>query len=234
MLNRSRALFLIIALGVAAVCVRLAFWQLHRLHDRRAANAVAYAARDLPPVPLPGPHPALIERRVSARGVYDHEHDFVVRGRVYKETPGVEIVTPLRLPGTDTALLVLRGFVPSADAVGADPDTLREPGEHLVSGIALPLESARDSGAPRAADGRITWRDIDHGMARALPYPVYPVFLLQVDDPSLPRWPRRLTPPVLDEGPHKSYAIQWFGFALIFGIGGIVWVWRTGADAPRE
>jgi surfeit locus 1 family protein len=30
----------------------------------------------------------------------------------------------------------------------------------------------------------------------------------------------RLPPPALDEGPHLSYAIQWFSFAAIALIGG--------------
>ncbi|MGH7590656.1 MAG: SURF1 family protein, partial [Gemmatimonadales bacterium] len=42
-----------------------------------------------------------------------------------------------------------------------------------------------------------------------------------------PRWPRRLDPPALDEGPYESYAIQWFAFAVIFGGGWIVWVVRA-------
>jgi hypothetical protein len=36
--------------------------------------------------------------------------------------------------------------------------------------------------------------------------------------------PMRDQPPVLDEGSHLSYAIQWFAFALIFGFGYIQFV----------
>jgi cytochrome oxidase assembly protein ShyY1 len=31
----------------------------------------------------------------------------------------------------------------------------------------------------------------------------------------------RLTIPALDEGPHQSYAIQWFSFALVAVVGGV-------------
>ncbi len=34
--------------------------------------------------------------------------------------------------------------------------------------------------------------------------------------------PVRVPPPALDEGPHKSYAIQWFSFATIALVGGVV------------
>lgn len=226
--KRSSVLFLLISFLVAAVCVRLGVWQLARLRQRRASNSRAYAARALPPIALPGMHGDLTQRRVVARGTYDHSHDFVIRGREYKDAPGVELATPLRLPGSDTAILILRGFVPAADALTARPDTLREPGTQLVQGIALPLDSASDGGQPRTTGGAITWRRLDRAMGHALPYPLYPVFVMQQDDPSLPRWPRRLDPPVLDEGPHESYAIQWFAFALIFGGGGLIWSWRRG------
>jgi cytochrome oxidase assembly protein ShyY1 len=39
------------------------------------------------------------------------------------------------------------------------------------------------------------------------------VVVRQTPDPSLPRSPRRLPAPELDDGPHLSYAIQWFLFA---------------------
>ena len=34
-----------------------------------------------------------------------------------------------------------------------------------------------------------------------------------------PRVPVRVPPPVLDDGPHLNYAIQWFSFALIAIVG---------------
>ena len=220
---RARPLFLIISLMVAAVCIRLGFWQAGKLKVRRTANAAAYAARQKPAVLLPGRYTDLAGRSVIAGGTYDHAHDFVVRGREYRDTPGVEVVTPLRLTGSDTAVLVLRGFVPAADALTARPDTLREPGPQIVRGIALALAYASDSGAPHTIQGGLTWRHPDLAMGTRLPYPILPVLVFQAGDPSLPRWPRRLDPPSLDEGPYESYAIQWFAFALIFGGGGVIW-----------
>ena len=226
MVIRSRALFLLISFAVAAVCVRLGFWQAGKLKARRAANAAAYASREAPAVLLPGHYAGLIDRRLIASGTYDHHHDFVVRGREYHQAPGVDVVTPLLLTGSDTAVLVLRGFIPASDALTARPDTLQEPGPRVVRGIALALDAAPDSGAPRSVGGTVTWRRPDRAMAARLPYPVLPVLLFQGDDSTLPRWPRRLDAPVLDEGPYESYAIQWFAFALIFGVGGIVWATR--------
>jgi surfeit locus 1 family protein len=34
--------------------------------------------------------------------------------------------------------------------------------------------------------------------------------------------PSRVPPPSLTDGPHLSYALQWFGFATVFMIGFVV------------
>src|SRR5690606_37496818 len=46
------------------------------------------------------------------------------------------------------------------------------------------------------------------------------------------RYPARLGPPVLDEGPHLGYALQWFAFALVGIIGWFALVIRS-RSAPR-
>jgi cytochrome oxidase assembly protein ShyY1 len=70
-------------------------------------------------------------------------------------------------------------------------------------------------GLPLERDGRVTWRRLDLDAIRGrLPYPILDVVLVQAPDSSLPRFPRRVEPPPLDDGPHRNYAIQWFAFAL--------------------
>lgn len=213
---RSRLFLIAGFVVVALVCIRLGFWQAQRLRERRAANAIALAARSQPVVTLAeaGWDSTLVNRRVRIRGRYDHAHDIVLRGRQYGGVPGVEIVSPLLAEPGDPAVLVNRGFVPSPDAATVASDSLREPGLVTVEGIALPIGS--DSGAPLQHGGRSTWARLDReGLRSRLPYPVYALYLRQVPDSTLPAFPRRLEPPALDDGPHLSYAIQWFSFALI-------------------
>jgi surfeit locus 1 family protein len=213
---RSRLVLIASFLLVAVVCIRLGAWQLDRLGDRRSSNASALAARSAPLVVLDGRSldSNLVNRRVRVRGRYDHAHDIVLRGRQYRGVPGVEIVSPLLPDGGHLAVLVNRGFVPSPDAFTVRPDSLREPGTALVEGIALPIDSGR--GAPLQRATLITWSRLDRQALRdSLPYPLYPVYIRQSPDSGLPRVPRRLDPPSLDDGPHLSYAIQWFAFAAI-------------------
>jgi surfeit locus 1 family protein len=218
----TRRITIVGLLLLAALCVRLGFWQVERLSDRRAANQAALAARAKPALELGGGGRwtvdggrwtrALGDRWVKARGVYDREHEIVIRGQAFRGAPGVHIVTPLRLSGSRAAVLVLRGFVPASDAVRAETDSLVEPGTVRVRGLAIPIPSG--AGHPIEHAGRTTWARLDLEALRArLPYPLLPVVVRQTPDSSLPRLPRRLPAPELSDGPHLNYAIQWFLFA---------------------
>jgi surfeit locus 1 family protein len=222
---RSRVTLVVLLLAAAAVFVRLGVWQVHRLRERRAANARALVARALPEIDLtarPAATP-LAERRVRASGTFDRAHEIVLRGQVMG-TPGVELVTPLALGGPgDTAVLVDRGFVPAPDAATLPDMPLDEPGTVTVHGIALPLTSAGDSGQPITAQGHTTWRRLDLAALRArLPFPIHDVVVRAAPDSAAPRFPRRREPPELDDGPHLSYAIQWFAFATMAVVFAIV------------
>lgn len=212
----------ILALSLAALFVRLGFWQLHRLGERRARNAQIRAARALPPIELPLRHldpDALRDRRATAHGIYDYPQERVWTARTFQGVPGVALLTPLRL--TDgAAVFVDRGWAPSADARHIDAARYREGDSVVVTGLLLP--APRDRG------------DVDPALLRdSVPYPVLPV-VIQLDDTAAPhpagtaRW---RTPP-LDDGPHLSYAIQWFSFATI-GVVGTIVVLRKTAKSSR-
>jgi surfeit locus 1 family protein len=104
--------------------------------------------------------------------------------------------------------------------VTVEADSLIEAGEVKVEGIALPVPSG--GGRPLVHDGRSTWARLDlEALRQRLPYPILPIYLRQLPDSSLPSFPRRLAPLSLDEGPHLSYAVQWFlfaGLAVLFAV----------------
>jgi surfeit locus 1 family protein len=58
------------------------------------------------------------------------------------------------------------------------------------------------------------------GIDKQIPYPILPVYVQQAPDPAWTGLPLRSLPTLdLSEGPHMGYALQWFGFALLLGIG---------------
>ena len=128
-MRRRTILLLVLAAVVAAVCVRLGFWQLGRLAERRAANTLVSTRLDSAVVDvarLPADTALARYRRVTVRGTYDFEHEIVLSGRSRAGSPGVNLLTPLRVAGADTAVLVNRGWVYAPDAATADLTRFRE------------------------------------------------------------------------------------------------------------
>ena len=74
----------------------------------------------------------------------------------------------------------------------------------------------------------MAWRDLDSArIAESIPYPVARMYVVDLAPGERSQGaPARLRAPSLDEGPHKSYAIQWFTFAAIalYGVGYLVWL----------
>ena len=191
------------------------------------------ASRELPPIDLDqgAPDSVADNRMVRASGSYDFNKEFVIRRQSMEGVPAVRVVTPLRPATGDTAVLVIRGIVPSPDANRVELDSLREPGPQRVQGIALAITTEPGGGEPLETNGRITWGRLDLAAIRkALPYPVRGLAILQRPDSLLPAFPRRIEPSPLDDGPHLSYAVQWFGFALTALVGGVVVARRSGSS----
>ena len=148
--------------------------------------------------------------------------------------PAVQVVTPLLIPGRDSALLVNRGYVPAPDATDPGPATWSEPDTVQLEGVLLPLPD-RGDGTPLVHNGRESWKALDHSAMRArLPYPILALYLVvEADSGAVAHtirgtsYPIRSSLPPLDEGPHLSYAIQWFGIALAVLSFGIFFVLRS-------
>jgi surfeit locus 1 family protein len=246
-LTLRNGLGLLAALLVAALCVRLGFWQLARLEAKRAANRELRAAQaapvlDLEPVPRT---PAaltldsLLHRRARVGGRYDFSRQILLRGRAHDGVPGVQVVTPLRLAGRDDAVLVRRGWLPAPDATTARPRDYPEPETALVVGVAEPLPALRPGERVFRLSGSgedllLSARELALDSLRAwFPYPLLSFALRQLPDSGLSARPLRLPPSPLAEGMHLSYAVQWFSFAGIIAVGSLVLAFRGRRERDR-
>ncbi|MFN9575652.1 MAG: SURF1 family protein [Gemmatimonadota bacterium] len=221
--------FVLMAGLAAAGCVRLGFWQLSRLAERRTFNARLSARFAAPPVPiaaLPSDTAESRYRRVQLAGTWDVAREVRLVSRTRNGSPGNHYVTPLRRPGTDTVVLVNRGWVYAQDAkTPADPARWR-PRADSATGIAfVDVFPMGLPGAAGTAEDSAVIRRLDPPALRdRWPYPVAPFYLVlqpSVDDTTRDRdsTPVRLALPPMSEGPHLSYALQWFGFASVAVVG---------------
>jgi surfeit locus 1 family protein len=224
------ALSLAIPLACAALFLRLGVWQLDRHQEVAAFNAGLAERLTLDPVPferLSGAPDSLRWVRTSVTGRFRYDLEQVHASRASQGSPGVHLLTPLEVAGRDTLLLVVRGWVYAPDAASADQPRWRESDSVNISGYLIPLT---DSGPPAPADRPNLIRALNRRAIEARTgRPVASVQLVMTSDSAAraDSVPRRLPLPTVDAGPHRSYAAQWFAFAIIAIVGGVLLFRRT-------
>lgn len=225
----------VIAVGMLA----LGIWQLVRLQERRASNALisarlAAATVDVLAIDLAADPAAWEYRRARAAGEFDPAGEIVWRNQPRDGAPGVHVLTPLRL-ANGAAVLVDRGWIPYLQAEPAVRARYAPPlGPVEVEGVLRPpLTRSADflPGDPTPAPGgpRLdAWLWTDLGAIQAqLPYRLLPVILVQSPGPGSPGLPAASSSVELSDGPHLGYAIQWFAFAAIAVFGPLAY-WLRG------
>lgn len=117
----------VVAVALAALFVRLGFWQLDR-HGERSAGVRARAERAAAPRlewARPGDVPAdttgLLGHRARLTGRWDRAGEVILRSRTLEGRAGAEVLTPLVVgdePGQ--VVMVLRGWLPAPDGLRPD------------------------------------------------------------------------------------------------------------------
>ncbi|MFM8319827.1 MAG: SURF1 family protein [Chloroflexota bacterium] len=241
--RRWRFATLLVILG-AALCVRLGIWQLDRLEQRRAFNSRVTAQLGQPPLKLEGQALQadlynMEYRQVEARGQYDFSQEITILNQVNGSEWGVHLVTPLVLEGSPQAVLVDRGWIPAADYQSGAWSKYAEPGQVTVRGVLRrPRQAAEVSGradpTPSPGQALRAWNFVNiPAIARQTSHPLLGAYIQQAPDPSWSGLPARSQPEIeITEGPHMGYALQWFTFAAILGLGYPFFVRRQERQAP--
>ena len=225
----------IAALGAAMIFISFGLWQLRRLDARQAQNSLLASRRFAPEVgldALPSDTAEARFRRVRLRGTLDYANEILHTLRGRGGSPGVNILTPLRRAGNDTAVLINRGWVYAPDGITVDTEPWRESDSLDGTGF---VETFPTSGpfAPPNPDRPRAFRRLDRAaLSKLLPYPIANYYVVLSDStastgPTLgrappPNVPPRVQPAPLSEGPHRNYALQWFSFAAISIIGLVI------------
>jgi surfeit locus 1 family protein len=220
----------ILAISFAAISISLGFWQLRRLSARRAANELLASRRFAAEVPvdsLPSDTAAAHFRRARVRGTYDYANEIVLTLRGRGGSPGVNILTPLRRPGNDTAVLINRGWVYSPDGVTIDTKPWREEDSIDANGFVEVFPTKGPFDAPNPKRPRSMRRLDKSVLVKLFPYPIANYYVVLTDSARAGHGPPRVEPAPLDEGPHRNYAVQWFSFAAISIIGLVIFLRRT-------
>lgn len=198
--------------------VSLGLWQWRKAEMKTTLQGELDSRSNDAPVIMPS---ALVDgeslryRRVILRGTFDAGRQVLIDNRLHHEQAGYHVITPLRLEGSSMHVLVNRGWLPAAADHRVLPVTEPPTGIVELTGIAvIPGQRFFNLTAQPKEGWEPVWQNLDFGRFRqALPYPLQSV-VIQLDASApgghLREWPR----PDERADRHRSYALQWFGFAI--------------------
>jgi len=221
------ALVVIFAIG----CSLLAMWQLARRDDARAEIDRVEANWESAPRPIDEVLPTLDSfdpdtkwTPVVLNGEYLSDEQVLARGRPRDGNPGFEVLVPFRLDD-GTVFIVDRGWIPVGNT-GDTPEAVPAAPAGRVTVVAR-LKAGEPVVAGRSApEGQIATVHLPD-LAERVGEPVYTgaYGLVASEDPAPATAPLQQVKPTPDEGPHLSYAFQWFVFGIM-ALGALVWAVR--------
>ena len=196
--------------------VLLGNWQARRAEEKRTLGEQFDQALRSPPIALArGADTArLIHKHVAARGRFLAEHTVFLDNKLRGGRAGYEVVTPLRLAGSDGHVLVDRGWVAAPPSRASLPEVRTPVADDLeIHGIALDrLPHALEPGA--APRGKVR-QNLDIAAFAAETGLRFERLVIEQRSDShdgLARdWPR----PDFGVEKHESYALQWYSFAAL-------------------
>ena len=209
------ATVLLVALGIA-----LGQWQTRRADDKLALQAKLTAANAQAPLRPGGAKIAVAQaewRRVTVSGTFVKDGPLYLDTRPQAGRAGLYVLMPFRIDGSDTHVLVLRGWLP----VDATHRTRIAPYATPAGRVTLEGIARRDVGHvlglgtdARLAPGVLVLNADVAGVAAASGLSFQPFVLQQTSagtDTLVRDWPA----PALGIEKHRGYAFQWYALALM-------------------
>lgn len=203
------------------VLVSLGFWQLSRAQEKLTIQRAFLERGSAAPVAL---GPELLDpsqhqfRRAEGRGVFEPQFQILLDNRVHRGRAGYYVLTPLRVDGSDTRILVNRGWIAWGDDRQRLPEIETPTSRLRVTGrLTRPHETYFTLQDESALTGvRTVWQNLDlERYRRVVGVPMQPL-VLQLDAGDLQlggfvrEWPT-YQDAWIDR--HRGYAFQWFSLA---------------------
>ena len=222
----------LLVIAASVVMVRLGFWQLDRLAQRKDHNARLTQGLSQPPLnlngTLPADLPALEFYSATVSGQYDPTQEILLRNQYSVDgQAGFHLLTPLLIDGSTQDVLVDRGWIPLDQQSAEQRKAFAQSGTVTLTGMLRrsqpePVFGAAPDPQLGAGQNRLDiwiWVNLER-IRLQIDRPLLDVYLVAAPDPAAGVLPQRSVPAIdLSEGPHLDYAIQWFLFTATLLIG---------------
>jgi cytochrome oxidase assembly protein ShyY1 len=218
-----------VASTFAVACVALASWQIDRRAEAVSKIQRVAANYDLPPVKFEDvstlDQKAVVAfewRNVQLSGRYLVDDALLVRNRAIAGQPGFVQLVPFEL-STGEIVVIERGWI-SADSELNPSNAFMPSGsqKEVIARVRL-SEEIPNRESPEGQLTSINLGEIETVLDNSVETDFY--LRLVSESPAEPSYPQPLSRPVLDEGNHLSYAVQWIIFAIM-GFFALFWAIR--------
>jgi surfeit locus 1 family protein len=192
---RPRVWALLLAGLACAAGIALGNWQTRRAEEKRALGAERAT------------------KQIAARGIFLPQHTVLLDNKLRHGRAGYEVITPLRLAGSELHVLVNRGWIAAPPTRDLLPQVRTPQGEVQLEGIALErLPQALQM--KNSSQGKVR-QNLDlkaYGEETGLR--LQPIVIEQhsaLEDGLVRDWAR----PDAGIEKHQSYALQWYSLAAL-------------------
>ena len=232
---------ILVIIGVF-VLIRLGFWQLDRLDQRRAFNDHYLEQVSLEPINLSGQSiPVGLEgmeyRKVSVEGFFDFKNEIYLQNHAHENQPGYRVVTPLLIENQNLAVLIDRGWISLSDLKNISSINEQYEQAQTINGI-IRNPNSKDKivdTVKSSEDNSNLYLYVDiASVQNKANYQLLPIYI-QLEGDSHGEKPIPQTQEIeITEGPHFGYALQWFIFASLLGLGYPFFVRKQVREKTRE
>lgn len=219
-----------------AVFIYLGLWQAGK-GDRLEAELAQRAQRSqLAPAALTG---QLLEAQAAAdnvftvTGSYEPQHQIFLDNRQENDQPGVHVVTPLKIEGSETRVLINRGWIGWTQGRAVLPVVATPSGRVTITGLANVPSIKKFFLMPDHPEVQTKlWSRLDLArFEKLIGHPLQPVVLQQTGGDAPDTLVRHWAPPDDRVAKHRGYAFQWFGMAAALLLFFLVACFRKGDSA---
>jgi surfeit locus 1 family protein len=219
------------ALLMTALTFSLGQWQLDRAAQKLAMQASLDQQKVLAPLTqaeLLAANTGLVtagaaaavqlDRLIELSGHWQALHTVYLDNRPMDGKPGFWVMTPLRLTGTDQAVLVQRGWIPRNFQDRSALAPIETPAQPVILRGRMAPAPAKLYAFKGADTGRIRQNLDIPVFAAEIGLPLLSALVIQVD-PASDGLQRDWAAPNTGVDKHYGYAVQWFGLcALVLGL----------------
>ena len=226
----------LVACTFALACVGLASWQIERRSEAVSKIERIASNYDLEKISfeevssLSGDSVVTYEwRKVELSGNYLADDTLLVRNRAIAGQPGFVQLVPFLLESGEI-VVVERGWI-AADS-DLNPSNTFLPSESLKTLVAR-VRLGEPIPNRESPSGQVTSINLPE-IKQLISLDVEQVFYLRMvsESPAESSYPQPISRPVLDEGNHLSYAVQWIIFAVM-GFFALFWAIRQEQEFRR-